>query len=265
MAGQSGENVKQQVQRQFSQVARNYRESRVHAGGADLDAMLAALAPDTSLRALDAGCGAGHCALAFAGRVGQMVACDFSGSMLAQARLLAAERGVAELQFLLADVEKLPFSSGSFDLIVSRYSAHHWPQPAQALAAFRRLLPVGGTVLLSDIMASEAYAQDSFLQTIELLRDPSHVRDYRISEWQRMFAAAGFYSELLLRHDLRLHFATWTQRMATPRAQASCIKALFASAPAEIQRSFHLPSRIDGDDFSFTIPGAVLRATVRAC
>ena len=41
-------------------------------------------------------------------------------------------------------------------------------------------------------MAREDYAQDTFLQTIELLRDPSHVRDYRISEWRDMLAAAGF-------------------------------------------------------------------------
>ena len=254
--------VKGQVQRQFGDAAANYRRSKVHAAGQDLDLMVksGALRADSVL--LDAGCGAGHTSLAFAPHVGWVIACDFTPAMLVQVESLAKERGLVNVETQLGDVENLPFPSKSFDLVVTRYSAHHWLHPGRALAEFRRLLKAGGSFLISDIMAREDYAQDTFLQTLELLRDPSHVRDYRISEWRTMLSKAGFDSEVLLTFDLSLHFATWTKRMATPPQYADMIKALFNGAPADIKRGFGLPMQVTSDDFSFTIPGAVIRGTI---
>ena len=252
--------VKDQVQQRFGDVAANYRVSRVHASGADLDLMVAAVALDANTRVLDAGCGAGHTSLAFAPLVERVVACDFTAAMLSQAEALARERGVSNITSQLADVEDLPFPARSFDLVVTRYSAHHWLRPARALAEFRRLLKDDGVFLISDIMAREDYAQDTFLQTIELLRDPSHVRDYRISEWQALLTAAGFRSDVLMQFDLELHFETWTRRMATPRQNADMILSLFTGAPAEIRRGFGLPDAAPAGNFRFTIPGAVIRA-----
>ncbi len=255
--------VKDHVQQRFGDVAANYRASRVHASGADLDLMVDAVDLDRNMHVLDAGCGAGHTSLAFAPLVDRVVACDFTAAMLAQAQALARERGISNIATQLADVEDLPFPARSFDLIVTRYSAHHWLRPLRALAEFRRLLKDDGVFLISDIMAREDYAQDTFLQTIELLRDPSHVRDYRVSEWETLLAAAGFRSEALMRFDLELHFETWTRRMATPRQNADMILSLFKGAPADVRGAFGLREAAPAGDFSFTIPGAVIRATAR--
>ncbi len=253
--------VKDHVQRRFADVAANYRSSRVHAAGPDLERMLEADALPADALVLDAGCGAGHAALAFAPQARLVIACDFSTAMLDQTTVLVRERGVANVAPQLADVERLPFAPARFDLVTTRYSAHHWSQPERALAEFARLLKPGGSLLLSDIMASENYAQDTFLQTLELLRDPSHVRDFRMSEWRRMLAAAGFNCEVLLRFKLRLHFAAWTRRMATPQRNQGMLKDLFRGAPADLKRAFQLPEAILDDDFSFVIPGGVIRAS----
>ncbi len=255
--------IKQQVQQRFADVASNYRKSKVHAAGADLDRMVqvsTTLGQDS--RVLDAGCGAGHTALAFAAHADLVIACDFTPPMLKQVGLLASERGVTNVRAQLADVERLPFADESFDLIVTRYSAHHWGQPERALAEFRRLLNADGALLISDIMAREDYAQDTFLQTIELLRDPSHVRDYRISEWRVMLTSAGFAPEVLMTFDLTLRFDAWTRRIGTPRQHADTIKAIFNEASDDIRRAFRLPASIISDDFDFVIPGAVIRATI---
>ena len=228
--------VKQQVQRRFGDVAANYRASKVHAAGPDLDLMVESAQLDAGALVLDAGCGAGHTALAFAAAVGRVFACDFTASMLAQLVALARQRRVGNIITQLADVECLPFPAGAFDLIVTRYSGHHWLHPQRALAEFRRLLKADGQLLISDIMAREDYAQDTFLQTIELLRDSSHVRDYRISEWRELLAAAGFDSEVLMHFDLTLRFGAWTRRMATPRQNAEMIKSLFSGASEDIRR-----------------------------
>ena len=181
--------------------------------------------------------------------------------MLEQVETLARELGITNVSAQLADVDNLPFSSHSFDLVVTRYSAHHWLQPERALVEFRRLLNSEGALLISDIMAREDYAQDTFLQTIELLRDPSHVRDYRISEWRAMLAGAGFASEVIMTFDLTLRFDVWTRRMATPRQNAEMIKSLFNGASDDIKRAFRTPARVTSDDFDFIIPGAVIRGT----
>ncbi|MDE2852986.1 MAG: class I SAM-dependent methyltransferase [Chloroflexota bacterium] len=256
------QNVKDHVQRRFGDVAANYRRSQVHAAGPDLDRMIAAAALSGETRVLDAGCGAGHTAAAFAGGAGQVIACDFTPAMLAQAKSLARDRGLDNISAQLADVENLPFPGDCFDLIVTRYSAHHWLHPERALAEFRRLLKTGGALLISDIMARENYAQDTFLQTIELLRDPSHVRDYRISEWGDMLKDAGFGCEVLMTFDLSLRFETWTRRMNTPAQHAEMIKTLFNGASADVRRAFRLPARATSGDFEFVIPGAVIRAAV---
>ena len=255
------QDVKDHVQRRFGDVAANYRRSKVHAAGPDLDCMIAAATLSAETRVLDAGCGAGHTAAAFARDAGQVIACDFTPAMLAQSKALARDRGLANISAQLADVENLPFPDDCFDLIVTRYSAHHWLHPERALAEFRRLLKTDGLLLISDIMAREDYAQDTFLQTIELLRDPSHVRDYRISEWGDMLEGAGFGCEVLMTFDLSLHFETWTRRMNTPAQNADMIKSLFDGASADIKRAFRLPARATGGDFEFVIPGAVIRAT----
>ena len=251
------------MQQRFSDVAANYITSRVHASGQDLDLMVECVALNENALVLDAGCGAGHTALAFAPGVARVVACDFTGAMLEHVETLAQERGIHNIETQLADVEDLPFPARSFDLVVTRYSAHHWQRPQRALAEFRRLLKPDGVFLISDIMAREDYAQDTFLQTIELLRDPSHVRDYRVSEWRAMLSEAGFKSEVLLRFDLTLRFDAWTRRMATPRRNADMILSLFRGAPAEIRRGFSLRDDPPQGELDFTIPGAVMRAVAR--
>lgn len=254
--------IQNAVQKQFSLVASHYRTSAVHASGADLQAMLdnANLPEDALL--LDMGCGAGHTALAFAPFVGRVIAYDIAFAMLGQVHQLMASRGIENIATIQGDVGALPFANGIFDAIVSRYSAHHWPHLAIALRECHRVLKPKGTLILSDIVAWEEAANDTFLQTIELLRDPSHVRDYRISEWRALLEAVGFQTEILLQFQLNLDFRAWIERMATPKLNAAMIIELMDGAPQSIKSAFQWPVERH-ENFEFVIPGVVLRAVQR--
>lgn len=249
-------NVKEAVQQQFGPVAAQYAASAVHAGGPDLSAMLQA-APLPTTTVLDVGCGAGHTALAFAPHAQRVVAVDLTEPMLAQVQRLAAERCTcANVETRRADVEQLPFADGSFAVATSRYSAHHYPDPRRAVAEIARVLEPNGTFLLVDVIAPPDAEQDALLNQIEVLRDPSHVRDHTAGEWQQMIQQAGLQAELLDIWPLYLDFAAWITRMQTPANAVAQITLLFDQAPATVRQAFAV-----AEDYSFTVPVALLRAT----
>lgn len=249
------QDIKAAVQQQFHQVAANYSTSSVHARGVDLAEMVAAAQPTGHERVLDAGCGTGHTALTFAPHVAQVIGVDFTDAMLDQARHLADERSLNNVTFRLGDVEQLPFDDGEFDLVVSRYSAHHWPHPQRALAEFRRVLRPGGRLILSDIVSFDSFVLDTFVQAIELLRDPSHVRDHTAAQWVELFAGADLAAEVCFTWGLRLDFADWVARMRTPEINITAIRSLFHSAPTDVRAALLVE-----DDCSFTFQGAIFSA-----
>ncbi|MBW2395766.1 MAG: class I SAM-dependent methyltransferase [Deltaproteobacteria bacterium] len=228
--------VKAAVQRQFGAVAANYGASRVHAGGPDLEALVGRALARSARTVLDVGCGAGHTALALAARGLDVIALDLTEPMLVQGRGLARARGLS-LAFQQGDVEALPFPDASFDLVTSRYSAHHYAHPKRAVAEIARVLRPGGALLLVDIVSTSDPAADSFLQTIELVRDPSHVRDHSVEEWAGMFGAAGLRARAPLSWPCEIDFDAWIQRMATPETEEKVLRRLLEGAP-NVARDF---------------------------
>lgn len=245
------------VQDQFDPRAQAYLSSRVHAQGPDLDyaeqLVAGHLPPQASV--LDVGCGAGHLAFRLAPRVASLVALDPSAAMLATVAQEAGARGLRNLQTRGGSAESLPFQQASFELVASRYSAHHWAHLEQALAELQRVAKPGGMLLLIDTLAPEDALADTHLQSIELLRDRSHVRNRSRSQWRQLLAAAGF--ELLAQRQwpLDIEFDSWVERMRTPAEHVAAIRSLQRSAPSEVQHA--LGFRPDG---SFTLQSALFWA-----
>lgn len=239
--------LKNSVQKQFDRVAANYRTSQVHAQGEEFAHMLDIAAFVGNEQVLDAGCGAGHTAVTVAPHVAGVVALDFTPSMLDQVKHLAVERGLNNVETRLGDVELLPFADDTFDCVVSRYSAHHWPHPEQALHEFRRVLKPQGRVILADVVGFDDPTCDTFLNTVELLRDPSHVRDFTPQEWLRFFEQAGFAAEVTFEWRLFIDFPSWVARMATPESHVMVLQRLLAGASVEVKQAL----RISDDNFYF--------------
>ena len=228
------------VAEQFGAAAVDYATFSYHAAGPDLAPMLAAAEMDGSERVLDLGCGPGHAALLFAPRARKVVALDPTPQMLDQGRRLAAERGLTNLSFELGTAEKIRFSDGSFDRVISRQSAHHWRDLRAALAEIDRVLSANGLFVLIDTVAPDDAVQDRFLNSIELLRDPTHVRDYAVSEWEAMASETDLRVEVLQSWSVRLEFDDWVKRSRTPRRQVELLRELFRVAPPEVCERFGL-------------------------
>jgi ubiquinone/menaquinone biosynthesis C-methylase UbiE len=69
--------------------------------------------------------------------------------MLAEARRKATERGVS-VRFEEADAERLPFTSGCFDLVISRHVLWTLPHPQAAVEEWIRVLRPGGRLVVVD-------------------------------------------------------------------------------------------------------------------
>ncbi|MGF1628459.1 MAG: class I SAM-dependent methyltransferase [Kiloniellaceae bacterium] len=239
------------VERQFGAQAAAYVASPVHAAGPDLDwltARVAALRPDM---ALDLGAGGGHVSYALAPYAGRVIACDLSPRMLAAVGEAAVARGLANIETRTCNVAALPFADGAADFAASRFSTHHWGDTAASLREARRVLADGSTAIFMDAVSPGRPLLDTWLQGIELLRDPSHVRDYASEEWIALLQAAGFALQRVQRFRLRLDFAAWIARIGTPAVQAEAILALQRQAPAEVAAHFDF-----ADDGCFTLDTA---------
>lgn len=250
--------VKDSVQSQFNQAAANYTTSPIHASGPDLVFMVKAAQLSGTEQLLDAGCGTGHTALTFAPHVAHVVAYDLAEHMLAQGSKLASERGIANIEFRRGDVEKLPFANASFDVVTTRLSAHHWPNPLSALREFHRVLRPNGRLLVDDVVSFDDYMLDTHFQTIELLRDPSHVRDHTLAQWLEMLDHAGFQTDVPHTWEIAIDFASWIQRINTPAQHAAMIRTILAEAPSEVRSALKVQA-----DSSFTMQAALVHALPR--
>jgi len=226
------------VDAQFGPRAQEYVESAVHARGPDLDALRTIIEAAAPSRALDVGTGGGHVAYLMAAYAQSVTATDLSSEMLAVVSRTAAERGLSNIETVQAPVEQLPFSDGHFDLLACRFSAHHWRDLDGGLRQARRVLRPGASAVFVDAYSPGRAMLDTHLQAVELLRDPSHVRDYTTAEWTSALWRAGFDVTAHRTWRLRLDFASWTARMRTPQPHIHAIRALQAAASAETQAYF---------------------------
>ncbi|MCP5225505.1 MAG: class I SAM-dependent methyltransferase [Rhodocyclaceae bacterium] len=240
---------------QYTTRASAYVNSAVHAAGQDLDLIAQLLANQRGAVALDVGCGGGHLTYRLAPLVSQVVACDLAESMLAAVAEQASLRGLPNIATREAAAESLPFEVATFDVVATRFSAHHWHAFAEGIAEMARVLKPGGLALMSDVVSPGVSLLDTWLQTLELLRDPSHVRDASTAEWDAALAAAGLAIERIEHLRLRLDFATWVARMDTPEPQVTAIRMLQARAASAVKDYFEME-----EDSSFTVDTALFVA-----
>jgi len=179
--------------------------------------------------------------------------------MVATATRLAAQRGVTNISFQVADVADLPFPDAHFDLVTSRVAAHHFAEPRLALREAFRVMKPSARLLLIDAVSPEDAALDTFLNCIEILRDASHVRDWQPSEWLTMLHETGFREAAVVQHfPLVLDGKEWVERMRTPPMKVAMIRELFAAATPLQRQAFAIQS---DEPWSFTLGLALFQAT----
>jgi len=101
------------------------------------------------IRILDIGAGPGFLSIILAEQGFSVTAVDRAENMLHEARHNAGELA-DRIEFVLADAEDLPFSNGSFDVVLSRNLTWNLPDPEKAYRSWLKVLKPGGLMLVFD-------------------------------------------------------------------------------------------------------------------
>jgi arsenite methyltransferase len=105
-------------------------------------------------RVLDLGSGAGTDSLIAAQMVGAggvVTGIDMTPEMLTRARAAAAEMGAANVEFVEAEAERLPFADASFDVVISNGVIDLIPDKDAVFAELHRVLAPGGRMQIADV------------------------------------------------------------------------------------------------------------------
>jgi ubiquinone/menaquinone biosynthesis C-methylase UbiE len=237
----------------FDRHAAEYVDSTVHRAGDDLE-RLAGWCADAD-RALDVATGAGHTAGAIRDRgVPEVLATDAAPSMARTAR-----REFPGVRTAVADAERLPVRDDAVDAVACRIAAHHFPDPGAFVREAARVVEPGGVFALEDNVAPPDPALDGFLNRVERLRDPSHVRSHTPDEWAAWVTEAGFEVERTRLIKRTIDYRDWVDQLDTPAKNRRELAALFADPPDGAAELFEI-ERDDAGVASFANLKLLLRA-----
>ena len=237
----------------FGPVAEKYATSPGHANKAALENLVALVAPATTAEVLDIATGAGNVALAFAPHVARVVALDLTPAMLEQTLKTAASRGLTNVEAVQGLAEELPFEDASFDVVTVRLAPHHYADIQKAVDEMARVARPGGKVVIVDTTVPEDDTLDREINEIETLRDNSHVRNYRPSQWKAMAEKAGLtvsYEHVgPYTDDFKMEFEDWVERIRTPQAEVVELRQRFRNASPELAEAISL--ELEGETILF--------------
>ena len=188
----------------WSSRAEAYRQSEAHREGADLDQLVDWALQAAGREALDVATGGKHVARRLADAGFRVVTADPAPGMQAD---------------VICRAEDIPFASGSFDVVACRVAPHHFEDVRKAVAELARVTRELVIVVDNEFM-------DEAAERAEVLRDPTHVRNYSQAEWLELFAAAGLAVEDVRRFAKPIELESWLERTGCTGADAARVREL---------------------------------------
>jgi SAM-dependent methyltransferase len=188
----------------WSERAEAYRQSAIHAAGEDLDLVVEWCAPAPGITVLDVATGGGHVARRLREAGATVVTTDPAPGMGADTT---------------APAESLPFADASFDAVACRLAAHHFADVVTAVKEMARVAR-DRVVICDNTFVSESSEE------ADRVRDPSHVRNYAVAEWESFFELAGLRVSEQHHFTRPLEIEPWLARVGCSGEDAARVREL---------------------------------------
>jgi SAM-dependent methyltransferase len=249
------------IRDQFTRQATPFSTAAPIANEAALKLIVEAAQAGPADEVLDVACGGGIVVCAFAAVVKHATGIDMTQAMLERARVLAAEKGVANVTWREGEVERLPFPDGSFTIVVTRFAMHHFLDPAAVFREMVRVCVPGGRIVVVDTYASDAPAKAAAFNRLEILRDPSHARSLTLPELKGLYRTAGLGEPRASFYELRDTVTNLLARSFPNPGDETRIIDMFTAAIED--DSLGIPVHRAGDELEYAYPVAILAADRR--
>ena len=209
--------TEKQIQIEFTQQAEQMASAAAFGAEPVLSWIVRAVESSVHERVLDLACGPGIVAEVITQHVRRVVGVDITPAMIRLASERLAKAHLTNGVFAVSSAETLPFEENEFDQILTRLSFHHFTDVAAVLAEVRRMLRPRGRLIVADVVSSEDADEAALHNSLERLRDPTHVRMFAPSELIEIIRAAGFSVVSDEMWEQQRAFTEWAQIIANPR------------------------------------------------
>eukprot|EP01083_Nonionella_stella_P162386 533093_1 len=218
---------------------------------------------------LDLACGPGmittECALK---RPHKVYGMDITKEMLDIAKEHAVEHGVDDIiEFIEGNVERLPFNDNTFDIVITRWTFHHFDQLDRVIKEIHRVLKSEtGKLVFLEFCAPNGTEKSDVFNAMHTIRDPSHVWAYNETGWMQQVHDGGFAMhniEIVQRISKEmnwLQFIDWTNPSEADRRARQSVHAIaqfVSKCDCDVGMGFY---RDDQDELMFVSNYVIITA-----
>lgn len=229
---------KAKIRSEFEKQAGAFNDARHTIGSHEImDWIVRTIQPFAADSVLDVAAGTALLGRALAKKVKKVTAIDTTPAMLEAAKKAADEDRLENIDFIDAEAEKLPFSDGEFDLVVSRLAVHHFLQVQPAISEMCRVCKTHGRVFVIDLISPADPILQQRYNDLERKRDPSHTKALTEDQLLTAFRQTNRNPVLKDIKVVEVDFKRWVELTKTP-----------ASVVEEIRQQ--LKKEIDGGEKS---------------
>lgn len=140
--------------------------------------------------ALECACGTGLLSGVIARRCKSLIATDFSANMLRRAEKKYGRLG--NVKFERADILRLDFPDGRFDVVVAANVIHLLDEPYKALGELDRVCRPGGRIIVPTYMNRTDRGSTSGLSKAIGRAGADFRREFTLESYRQFFAEAGY-------------------------------------------------------------------------
>ncbi len=185
--------TKQGFEDSFS--SREYYDKQTQDGN-HLNNILDFLPFKANMKLLDLGTGSGYLSFPIAKKYPNsfIVGLDIVEKALEVNRFKAKEENIQNISFITYDGVDFPFADNEFDMVISRYALHHFPDIQKSISEISRVIKSDGFLFISDPtpnISDTSRFVDGYMQ----LKKDGHIKFYTKEEWLQICGKYGLRFE----------------------------------------------------------------------